>query len=431
MGDVRDILRGGLMSQSHPAPSNGAPMPHSPTADSWRWTEYTSEYRPFSQYTYSAGSWHRNTPLDTTDGPSSWYAEVAERIHKAEEYKTRSRSSGIGETDYPSERNRLIWSNSVSALTLHDTVDSGARHRRQKSRFHSLGPAFPLNKDSKPALATASTGRSASKPRTSRSVSRRRPESKDVPDSKTGATSPTKTAAKTPTAKPPAKKVPDNKEVQSPKPRAVVKPTPAKEGDKIKEEKKWIKPAPSETIDSKAKDSGKDSKPAAEKISPKNAETPSAPARHATSASSPAAAPPAKAPTLPVVSPVAKNGAAPKPAEILKPTPTPTQPVQAAPAASEPVQPQTKPTVPEPVAKPVAVERKVPDVKPLAMATPLIPSVAPTPVAPKTAPVDPMAQSFIDHSTIGGGGPAAKVVPKPADLNMARSRLDEFWAEGK
>ncbi|XP_022703710.1 flocculation protein FLO11-like [Varroa jacobsoni] len=508
MGDVRNILRGrdamnDVMSQSHPAPDNQ--HPHSPTSsDPWRWTEYKSKYRPFSQYSYSGGSWHRNQPLDATDGPSSWYAEVAERIHKAEEYKTRSRSSGIGETDYPSERNRLIWSNSVSALTLHDTVDSAAGYRRQKSRFHSLGPAFSLTKDSKPSLPASAGGgaaRTISKPRTSRSVSRRRVADGGKPPPQGASPTKSTTLIRTPSKTPPKKDGEPKDGTKDSKPRAVVKPTPAKEDKAKQDDKKWIKPSTNDTIEKeKEKDKSppaatsapKETKPAAptpiaqttsnndkpaelaksENTKPTPVEPPvtdkqNVPVRKEEPAKPESTNPEEPAKTIetpmsagaveppktaaPAVAPPAKAAAS--AASAASPVPAAPPAASATPAnAPKAAQSDVKPIVPVPPASTssatpaAAATLSAPSAAPHSASAPA-PAAAPPPAIPSQStvtsaaavpiaqqkpapPIDPMAQSFIDPSTIGGGG-GIKAAPKPGDFSLARSRLDEFWAEGK
>ncbi|KAH7948176.1 hypothetical protein HPB52_018960 [Rhipicephalus sanguineus] len=62
-------------------------------------TEYKAKFKPFSSYMYIDGSWKKPKAIMSDAppvvDPNQWYTEVVERLHMADEYRSRSRAGAL------------------------------------------------------------------------------------------------------------------------------------------------------------------------------------------------------------------------------------------------------------------------------------------------------------------------------------------------
>lgn len=100
-------------------------------------TEYKAKFKPFSSYMYVDGSWKKpkavmpETVAPVVD-PNQWYTEVVERLHMADEYRSRSRAGALQSSGQPGSGGSsqsigtALWakldsSSSLAALALAQT----------------------------------------------------------------------------------------------------------------------------------------------------------------------------------------------------------------------------------------------------------------------------------------------------------------------
>nr|XP_037281620.1 proteoglycan 4-like isoform X4 [Rhipicephalus microplus] len=86
-------------------------------------TEYKAKFKPFSSYMYIDGSWKKPRAImpdaPPMVDPNQWYTEVVERLHMADEYRSRSRAGAL-QTMGPtaSHRTTTLWAKLDSSASL-------------------------------------------------------------------------------------------------------------------------------------------------------------------------------------------------------------------------------------------------------------------------------------------------------------------------